>query len=190
MRMGLQPPNDGGARQAQRGVVLIIALILLVIISLLAVTSVRNASSSEIISGTVRTSELAYQAAEIALRHCEASATKIVRNNAVANTSTYTTTITAANIVPVGTNAWQTTATWDSGTSTNTYVVTSLTGTVTYQRQPECSIELLTTNTIAATAVPPVQFVVTARGFGPEVASGTGRPKGSVVWLQSTIEVP
>jgi hypothetical protein len=32
-------------------------------------------------------------------------------------------------------------------------------------------------------------FVVTARGFGPEVASGTARPTGAEVWLQSTISL-
>lgn len=70
----------GCARQhRQNGVVLIIALILLVVISLLAVTSLRGAGSAESISGNVRTTELATQAAEIALRHCEAAALKVVR---------------------------------------------------------------------------------------------------------------
>ena len=45
--------------QAERGIVLVIALILLVIIYLLAVTSLRNAASSESVAGNVRTTALA-----------------------------------------------------------------------------------------------------------------------------------
>ena len=52
----------------EKGVVLIVSLIVLVVISMLAVTSLRNVSSSEMISGNVRTTELANQAAEFALR--------------------------------------------------------------------------------------------------------------------------
>ena len=40
-------------------------MIMLIIVSLLAVTSMRNASSSESVSGNVRTTELATQAADI-----------------------------------------------------------------------------------------------------------------------------
>ena len=58
-------------RHSQRGVVLIIALVMLVIISLLAVSSMRNSGSTEEVLGNVRTTELATQAAEIALRRCE-----------------------------------------------------------------------------------------------------------------------
>lgn len=181
---------------AQRGVVLIIALILLIVISLLAVTSMRSASSSESIAGNVRTTELATQAAEIALRHCESSAIKVAKNNSGDTSSSqgsYTTTITGANISPVGSVQWQSTTTWDSGTSTATLVLPStlVGGTATYQRPPECTIELLTSASGAtgATVVPPAAFIVTARGFGPEVPAGSGRPQGSVVWLQSTIEL-
>jgi Tfp pilus assembly protein PilX len=55
----------------QRGVVLIIALVMLVVISLLTTLSIRSAVSTESVSGNVRTTELASQAAEIALRYCE-----------------------------------------------------------------------------------------------------------------------
>jgi hypothetical protein len=40
-----------------------------------------------------------------------------------------------------------------------------------------------------AGSVIPSAFVITARGFGPEVAADAGRPKGSEIWLQSTIEI-
>jgi Tfp pilus assembly protein PilX len=179
------------AAHSQNGVVLIIALILLVVISLLATTSMRNAASSESVAGNVRTTELATQAADIALRHCESSAIKIEKVRGGDTTSaeaTYATSMTESNIVRASTSVqWQSTSTWDSGTSTMTYVLPSTAvGTATYKRAPECMIESLTGTTQASASA---SFVITARGFGPEVASGTGRPQGTEIWLQSTIEL-
>lgn len=183
------------AMHRQRGVVMIVALILLVVISLLAVTSMRSATSAEAVAGNVRTTELATQAAEIALRHCESSATKITlliaNPSDTSSEAAYTTDMTNANILRATTSVqWQSTATWDS-TSTATYVLPSalVGGTATYKRPPECMIESLTgTTTVGTNAA----FVITARGFGPEVAAADNsrsRPIGTEVWLQSTIEI-
>lgn len=183
------------AAHSQDGVVLIIALILLVVISLLAVTSMRNTASSESMAGNVRTTELATQAAEIALRHCEASAIKITK--LIANPSdtsaeaTYSTTLAESNVLRASTSVqWQSTTTWDS-TSTATYVLpSSLVGTDTFKRPPECMVESLTGVTAVGTNA---AFIITARGFGPEVAAADGsrtRPQGTEIWLQSTIEIP
>lgn len=184
----------------EQGVVLVIALILLVVMSLLAVTSMRSAASSETISGSVRTTELAMQAAEIALRHCEASATKVSRilgGDTTSAEATYSTTLVDANILRATTSvAWRNTTTWDSA-STATYVLplslvnqTGMTVT-TYKRAPECMVESLTGTTPAAGTA---SYVITARGFGPEVpalavATTRVRPVGTEVWLQSTIEL-
>ena len=178
--------------QAERGIVLVIALILLVIISLLAVTSLRNAGSSESVAGNVRTTELATQAADIALRHCESSAIKITK--LIANASdtsaqaTYPTTLVEANVQRVTTaDQWKSVSNWDSTTTAVFVLPSTLVGdTATYKRPPECMVESLTGVTPTG---PPASFVITARGFGPEVAAGTGRPAGTVVWLQSTIEI-
>jgi type IV pilus assembly protein PilX len=188
-----------GAAQKQKGVVLIIALILLIVISLLAVTSMRSAASSESIANNVRTTELAMQAAEIALRHCESSAIKVVK---LAKVPPDTTSPEATyNDQGLGTTqvlkatttiAWQTMATWD-GTSTSTYVLPSslVGGTATYKRPPECMVESLTG--VGAVPGTGAAFLITARGFGPEVAAtdpaNRTRPQGTEVWLQSTIEV-
>jgi type IV pilus assembly protein PilX len=178
----------------QNGVVLIVSLILLVIISILAMTSLRNAGTTESVAGNVRTTEMANQAAEIALRHCEASAIKVAKLNAnpsdTSAEATYSSTFDKTLISTAGTNQWQNTTTWDSGSTTAIFVLpTSLVGgTSTYKRPPECMVELLSSGT-GSTVVVPAAFVITARGFGPEVASGTGRPVGTEVWLQSTIEV-
>lgn len=182
----------------QSGVVLIIALILLVVISLLAVTSLRNAGSSESVSGNVRTTELASQAAEIALRYCEAAAVEIG-----SSTGPYTTTFPPANILTSSAGApnWQDVNTWDSATSSSTRTFAlalsqlnqpGMTMT-TYKRPPECMIEQMPTVQTGSTTVNTTSsYVITARGFGPEVpglASGSARirPVGTVVWLQSTL---
>jgi Tfp pilus assembly protein PilX len=187
----------GAARARHRGVVLIIALIMLVIISLLATLSMRNAVSTEKVSGTVRTTELAAQAAEIALRHCEQSVAEVV-TVASGGTATFSTSFTLSKILPVSsTPQWQSTTIWDS-TSTATYVLpltlVNQSGlTATYKRPPECMVEplplMLTGTTVASTTA---SFVVTARGFGPEVAAADvnrARPVGTEVWLQSHIEL-
>ena len=163
--------------RAQRGVVLIIALIMLVVISLLATLSIRNATSSESVSGNVRTTQLATQAAEIALRYCEDA----VEQSAIAG-GTPTLNISAYVASP----RWKDMNEWD-GTGTAKVLVPASsvntnTATVTFSRAPECLVEALS---IAGTK----SFVITARGFGPEVAAGTGRPQGSEVWLQSTLEL-
>jgi type IV pilus assembly protein PilX len=188
-------PARAGVPDRQRGVVLIIALILLVVISLLAVTSLRNAGSTESVAGNVRTTELASQAAEIALRHCESSAVQLARNTVSSDPAFYSTAFPISSISAVNSAVWQSTTTWDSGTATATYVIPTSTfvvgSTSTYKRPPECMVELLSGSMPTGTGtVTPSAFVITARGFGPEVASGTGRPQGSEVWLQSTIEIP
>jgi len=187
---GLSKPPAG-----QSGVVLIIALILLVIISLLAVTSLRGAGSAEQISGNVRTTELATQAAEIALRHCEASALKVVHQldgDTTSPAATYNDQGLDSTKIRWAATAtqWQSVGNWDTSTTAAYELPSSMVGgTATYKRPPECIVESLTGAT--PTGVP-ASFLITARGFGPEVPaadSNHSRPVGSVVWLQSTIDI-
>jgi Tfp pilus assembly protein PilX len=182
----------------QCGAVLMIAMIFLVVISLFAVTSLRNATSSENVMGNVRTTELATQAAEIALRHCEASVLDILQVSAGGN-SAYVSTFKPSNILPVSSPPqWQNTATWDS-TSIAPYVLplnlVNQIGmsVITYKRAPECMVEPLPVMLAGATVMSTTSlFVVTARGFGPEVAAvdaTRSHPVGSEVWLQSHIQI-
>ena len=189
------PLANRPGHQDQRGIVLVIALILLVIISLLAVTSLRNAASSESVAGNVRTTELATQAADIALRHCESAAIKVVRvlgGDTTSAEATYADQgLTSAEILWATTaDQWKSVTNWDTSTTAAFELPSSLVGgTATFKRPPECMVESLTGITPSG---PPASFVITARGFGPEVAAADAsrtRPVGSVVWLQSTIEI-
>ena len=195
---------------AQRGVVLIIALIMLVIISLLATLSMRNATSSESISGNVRTTELATQAAEIALRHCEDAVVQIKGGGgtlipeelpAIQDFSAAPL-WSAKNTSGVLTN-------WDGAGSSAApanplgpvlvipdRLINQAGAGVTFKRPPECMVErmqMATNATTVTTAMTTTTFVITARGFGPDVAATGGtrdRPKGgSEVWMQSTVEL-
>lgn len=194
-------PRPGSPR-SQHGVVLIIALVLLVVISLLAVSSMRSAGSSESMAGNVRTTQLATEAAEIALRHCEASVLKIQKNASGDTTSaeaTYPTTFSSAMILSATIPPrWQAIATWD-GSSPDVFVLpSSLLNqglmTTTYKRFPECMVESLPVLPAGSQVVKTNSlFVITVRGFGPEVAalvsSTRVRPAGAEVWLQSHIEL-
>lgn len=177
----------GNLKQGQCGVVLVLALVLLVAISLMAVASLRNASSSESVLGHVRTTELATQAAEIALRHCESSLLKVLGGN-----SSYDTTFKFDDILPASTPAsGEDINKWD-GISTKPYLLSLNTlnqpnMTVTYKRPSECMVERLPVMQSGVSS-----FVITARGFGPEVVAADNhrnRPVGSEIWLQSHIHI-
>lgn len=194
----------------QQGVVLIVALIMLVIISLLASFSIRSSTSTEAVSGNVRTSQLARQAAEIALSFCASEMDNLSKGSP-------TTVITSANLPKFSPGTpytdypravFKNTATfeldyWDGAKSVAAiaannggaypYIIptTLLGGTSTYKRAPECMVEpipIVQSGAIRTT----VSYVITARGFGPEVAAADPatrkRPIGSEVWLQSTDE--
>jgi Tfp pilus assembly protein PilX len=181
---------------AQRGVVLIIALVMLVTISLLTTLSIRSAVSTESVSGNVRTTELATQAAEIALRYCEEAVVQL----APGGTVTLTVTPTILDYDTATFPHWsKTTTTWDiSPRPANLIVLPSAsvnatgTATATYKRSPECLVERMAVVNSAGVQSFTSTFVITARGFGPEVPAADAarsRPKGTEVWMQSTIEL-
>ena len=190
----------------QSGVVLIIALVMLVVISLLATLSVRSALSSESVSGNVRTTSLAGQSAEVALRYCE--------DRIVANVRTATALPISGVDVPAGWPAlavqnYQTpplgvdTANWD-GARTGVFVLPSAAvnqAAVTFRRMPECMAERVPVVNSTSTGLNNAStYLITARGFGPEVAAcdptlvppaagSCTRPDGTEVFLQSTLEI-
>ena len=175
-------------RQHQRGVLLVIVLLMMMALSLLASVSIRGATSNEQIANQSRQKNLAQQAAEAALRYCEGQ----VQTNALDGTKGF-----APQAAPVGapiTYTWQNMSNWDAiSAGVNAFVATGNLKTVTFtangdagavvyfKRQPECMAQYLT---VADTKV----FVTTARGFGPEMGAKDGAiPVGTEVWLQSLV---
>jgi type IV pilus assembly protein PilX len=184
------PCADAAISAQQKGVILIVAMIMLVVISLLATLSIRNAISNEASSGSTRTKMLAMQAAEIALRYCE-DAVVAIKNG----TGTYA--LTAADIQAYSsTPKWTSTTLWDT-TPTVAFILpsSSVNGSgisTTFSRMPECMVETMPEADGTGVTTATNTYVITARGFGPEVPaadSSRTRPQGSEVWLQSTIEI-
>lgn len=191
-------------QSAQQGVVLIVALIMLVIISLLATFSIRNATSTESTAGNVRTTQMASQSAEIALRYCEDQLDQI-KFNAPTTTVAVANVITAAQPSIALTKSGANLTRWDTSASlanwnaanvipTSAYIIiptTALGGTATFQRPPECMIEAVQVLNSANVVTTTSTYLITARGFGPEVGAADAnrtRPAGSEIWLQSTVE--
>ena len=187
-----------GSRDSQAGVVLIMALIMLVVISLLATLSIRNATSGEAVSGNVRTTALANQAAEIALRYCE--------DTLAAIHPAATIPVTPPMAPPAGWNELAYTGAplhgtdttkWDGGPTAEVFLIPLASvnsGSVTFKRAPECMVESIRTAKATAPFFTTTStYVITARGFGPEVdtavATVRARPQGTEVWLQSTVEL-
>lgn len=187
------------AARTQRGITLIVAMLMLLVLSATAAMTIRGSASSEQISNNARSQEMAWQLAEAALRYCEIGA----RNQHTLTTTTATLVISEPQhtltiaIAPTGSSlpSWVTTTSWDASPSLaitvplNTLDDPSTTAAVSgvtalsnkyqgvYKRAPDCIAQYATSNVIW----------VTARGFGPEVGSGT-IPFGAEVFLQSTLD--
>ena len=107
----------------------------------------------------------------------------------------YATTFTDAHIALLGSPpAWQDAkGNWDTPSQYVFVLPLDLLGnTSLYKRAPECMVETFKdqTDTLVPPKWPTDHFIITARGFGPEVAAaGTkgSRPLGTEVWLQTHI---
>lgn len=175
-------PRTSTGKKANRGISLIIVLIMMIIIGITASTAMRSATSEQRVTNNFRMEGTAQQYAEAALRYCEwnFSLATAARPEAALQTANVTGTTTAAS-------AWETAANWAAGSAILVTVPaarisdgnTPVPGTL-----PQCLAELQTMGNPAFTVT-----VITARGFSPDyVANADGTTKqGAVVWLQSFI---
>ena len=177
------------SRAAQRGVSLIIVLIMLGVIALMSSATLRNASSNERISNNFRMQVLAQQYAEAALRYCE---TQLM----LADTSRVETLKEANLVVASGSAspAWRRRASWTgtsgpmagaaSRTTVPEAVVVSSDSSFKPGQLPECVVE-------KQAVEGGVVYVITARGFSPDyTADARGfTVTGSVLWLQTLVAV-
>jgi type IV pilus assembly protein PilX len=174
------------SKTRQRGISLIIVLILLVVIGLTAAAAMRGANSSQRVTNNVRMDNIAQQYAEAALRYCE-SQLQLPDANRVNSLK--------AAVLPAGTGApgaWEDPVSWTgsvgagAAASTRTALPAAQYGSALSSyipaKAPECVAETQTLGTPAFTVT-----VVTARGFSPDYkADGNGNTThGAVVWLQS-----
>jgi type IV pilus assembly protein PilX len=93
----------------QRGVVLIIALIMLVVISMISISLVRSSTMDERMAGGSRDRNKAFQAAEFALRACLAP----LQDGSYAGTNP----VPLAPAVPPAVPVWEVASNWTSNVS-------------------------------------------------------------------------
>jgi type IV pilus assembly protein PilX len=171
-----------GVISVERGVSLIITMIMLVIIGLTASAAMRGSISSERVVNNMRAEALAQQYAEAGLAYCESQLNLPTASRIAALQDASLTTVAVG-----GTPTWQSAGTWVGGASSQIVVpitrVQSVDSSFT-PRPPECFVELqLLPDTKTA-------ILITARGFSPDYSAdaGSGRTlTGSVVWLQSLL---
>ncbi len=179
----------------QRGVSLLIVLIMLVIIGLTSAASLRSASSNERISNNFRMHALAEHYAEAALRYCETQLTLAdnARVNSLQDASLQAFTGAAYP-------AWANTLTWTGAggasaslTRVPEALVASADSAFKPAQLPQCAVESLsiplTQNGEPAGAAD--IYVITARGFSTDYSASAQAVSlaGSVVWLQSVVSV-
>ena len=164
--------------RGQRGVALIVAMIVLVIIGLTSVSVMRGALSSDQLVNNSRVQTLAAQAAQIALRYCE--------NQANADT--------LPGGFHLGTSAapdklnWLAFDNWASADIVNEvpdeYMATA-DSTFEPSKAPQCIAQC----TVLADGKTKV-LQTNSRGFSPDYSDNDSdgySDSGSVVWLQSTV---
>jgi type II secretory pathway pseudopilin PulG len=161
----------------QRGVALIVALVVLVIIGLTSAAVMRGALSSDLVTNNARVQTLATQAAQVALKYCE---TQLQVPPPIG--------IILLDVPPDGVMAWTQFGNWTNVNLVNTVpdeFMKSELSSFAPSRMPQCMAQRST-----AGAAPTI--VVTARGFSPDFQADedTGATvAGSVVWLQYILAV-
>ena len=144
----------------QRGVVLPLALVMLVMITLIAVVGIRGVTTEERISANLRASAVAFEQAELALRHCEQIA---ATGGAALADARIDSTSTAGQ-------AWRVASNWSSS---NPKLRTPPFDVYQDEKRPvsapQCLLEEVRAApdpTVGGTMVPNAAYVVTGRGYG------------------------
>ena len=162
------------APAAQRGITLIIAMVMLVVIGFMSISIMRNATSSDQVANNNRLQAQANQSAQMALRFCEdqlvAGASGKVPPNAppVAPAKPLWTVKTNWQAAPAGV-AYTLQKADVKGGDVNFPVV-----------PPQCISETSQQDSSV--------YTITARGFSNDYNAATNA--GAVVWLQSTVYMP
>lgn len=193
-------------RRDERGVVLVIALILLAVIGLSSAAAIRGSLFGDKVSGNLRASTTAMNAAELALRTCENAVRVGVWRLALPAGAPVPPPVWMPGQPQPGVDAvriaapvidpqnWTVAGNWVPPAVGWAYVLPAAAmvnpnSGVQYPRRPECMVEGMTL-LVRRGGNPNVRaFLVTARGFSPDYQQdGAGNPTaGSVVRLQSQI---
>lgn len=184
--IAMQPANAPYKRSyRERGVVLPMALIMLVIISLAGLLAARNSATHEQFSNNMRTTQVARQSAEAALRYCEQVVIDIISDEgAVYGALQPKIVVDELDPEDIEDGAWNTKANWASGAANLITYTPEFDATVQEEAQvkednyPTCIIQTMTED----------RFLVTSRGLSNDaVIEDDELVRGSEIWLQSVL---
>jgi hypothetical protein len=166
------PRSRRSVARAQRGVSLIIAMLMLAVIGLASAAVIRNATSADRAVTNNRVQTQANQYAQLALLFCENQVELWTSGKSLPGFHLLKPT--------PGSTAWTVKANWFLPAQSYTLLPGDITGVVKPKNPPQCIAE--TTNILGV-------FTVTARGFSDDWAedSNHATTNGSVVWLQSSV---
>jgi type IV pilus assembly protein PilX len=163
------------SQRPQRGVALIIALVVLVVIGLTSVAVMRGSLNSDLVANNARVQSFAAQAAQMGLRYCESELIlsdddRTIVIQPASNPGSWT---AFDNWFPAGGTAETVPDAWLASADSSVVVST----------KPQCLAEKSPLN--------PSIYIITARGFSPDYSEDDdGRAlTGSVVWLQSQVAI-
>lgn len=179
-------------RSSQQGVVLALALIFLAVISLVSIYTLRSTITGEQISKNLRTSTVAMQSAESALRLCEdavrtGQATLGTGTSAVAFIKNSTPEALPNGEMP---EQWKTRANWvTDSTSIATQIPASLITDANMRpmSRPRCMVEQYELPIMSDDRTLTQPYLITTVGYSPDYVADTNGNAiaGSEVWLQS-----
>jgi len=182
------PTRRSAMRRPQEGVVLILALVLLAVISMVAIMSVRGSISTEAVAKNLRTSAVALQAAETALRYCEEQVLSGNIANGVVALTINELSLTGTETIPT---LWATRANWANASIANTLSTTVANSDDTAARAlpvlPQCMIERYGLPTTQG-GVPRESYLITSVGYSTDYRTSGGQViSGGETWLQSIL---
>ncbi len=187
-----QPRSSTNHMTKQRGVVLVIALIMLGVIGLTTSLAIRSVTLGDRIGNNIRTRQMAYDAAEVALRWCEEQViTRSALLPVVAEIAD-TDSVTSVNA------AWRNVANWNNATPIPLNLLVINTQGLNVQpygagTTPLCLAQDLILRKSPDAAIELDRAVqITARGFSPDFvnrANANGQSRGTEVWLQSNMVI-
>jgi type IV pilus assembly protein PilX len=188
-----QPRFSTNHMNNQRGVVLVIALIMLGVIGLTTSLAIRSVTLGDRIGNNIRTRQMAYDAAEVALRWCEEQV--ITRSALLPELAE----IADLNPVTSVNAAWRNIANWNNATPIPLNLLVINTQGLNVQpygagTTPLCLAQQMSLRNEPGATLKDLDRAVqvTARGFSPDFvnrANANGQARGTEVWLQSNMVI-
>ncbi|MBY0572689.1 MAG: hypothetical protein K2P84_03320 [Undibacterium sp.] len=145
----------------QTGFVLAVSMIFLIIMTVLAVTAIKKGTMDEKVAGNLRAQNVAFQAAEKALRFCESKIELRMNQTKICQIKDATTLYNDNATFPQFPNGWSTKSNWDNPP---TITLSGFDLDVNLPAQPQCMIEKWTFR--AEEGVEKYGWVITSRAAG------------------------